>query len=353
MVDYKLLMREEWDFAQLEDFFHKSWFPQEKGSNGTMDFTASDLENLFTNFENQVVIEARDGNELVGLVTGFPQELSLANTKFKGLVPMFLFVLEPFRRKKIATTLMKMLLEFAEKSGFGLMVASPERSGNGHKVLEKLGWRPQAKFESKIAFAQFDKLAEYKDFNVVERTVAGKWAKDQKKVPGISEGFRKATDADYPAIVELLNECPATIKRMWTEETYKKFLKLSGYYDGTSWVWEKDGKIVATGITTVHSIHWANGEGFTLFLRQVGIKEELPIEESIKFFGQMLNLARSHEKDVIALKMPVGQHIEKILKKAEFHGDQKGRLFMVYPIKKEAQDLMPEKKIKKFYFDTI
>ncbi|MHC1591830.1 MAG: GNAT family N-acetyltransferase [Candidatus Helarchaeales archaeon] len=353
LIKYEVLEPNQWDYKEISDFFHRSWFPQEKYSNGTMDFSPEDLKGLFENFEAAITIHAFDQKEMIGFVTAFPQQLRLQGESFKGLVPMFLFVLEEYRRQKVATNMMTRLMDFARESGYELMVSGPEKSGNGNRLLEKLGWKPQGKFESKIGFVRFDKLSEYRGLNIVERKVATSWAKSQEKLPRITSGFREARESDHSSIVNLLNSNPAIINRTWSVETYKKFLELSKRYDGKSWVWEKDGSIIATGITTLHSIHWANGDGYTIFLRQIGISNDLPIDEARAFFGQMLQLAKETNDEVIALKIPVGQHLEKQLKKADFHGDQKGRVFMVYPISEKAESLIPDKKIKEFYFDII
>ena len=51
MVEYEVLTdREKWNYAQIGDFFQKSWFPQEKASNGSMDFDAKDIEKIFVAF---------------------------------------------------------------------------------------------------------------------------------------------------------------------------------------------------------------------------------------------------------------------------------------------------------------
>lgn len=353
MIEYKILEPDQYDFSLFGDFFQKTWFLQEKPDNGVMDFDAKDLEGTFKQFNVIFVVGAFDGDHIIGFVMACDQDLYLGEEPVKGLNPMFLAVLEEYRRQKIGTTLMQRFHEKVEELGYEIIIGGPERKYHGHQLLEKLGWIMGSKFESKVAVLDFEKLAEYKGLNILERGIGGRMVADQQKISRISEGFQEASENDYSEIIEILNSNPALIKRYWTVESYKKFLENSQNYDIKAFIWKKDDKIVATGTTTVHSIHWAKGDGHTMFLRQFGFDCELPVEDQIKIFGEIMQIAKNYEKEIIALKMPVGQHLQQVLKQAGYMGDRKGRIFIYYPISERAKNFVAEKKIKEFYFDMI
>ncbi|MHA1301132.1 MAG: GNAT family N-acetyltransferase, partial [Candidatus Helarchaeota archaeon] len=259
MVEYKIINYKDFNYSQLEDFFQKTWFVIEKPENGCMDFDAIDLKNIFKQFSTIFAVVSFDGDKLIGFVSAHEQAFCLDKESVKGLNAMFLVVLDPYRRQRIATTLMNMLQNKAKEMGFEIIVAGPEKKLKGDKVLKKIGWVFGGKFQSRVAFPNFKIIADYKGLNKIERGIGGKMASGQPDVPGIGEGFQEADESDYSQIVEILNSNPAPIKRCWTVESYKTFLENSAHYDIKSYVWKKNGKVIATGTTTVHSIHWKNG----------------------------------------------------------------------------------------------
>ncbi|MHA1377081.1 MAG: GNAT family N-acetyltransferase [Candidatus Helarchaeota archaeon] len=353
MVEIKIVENKDVDYSILETFFQKTWFPFERDENGVVDFNAKDLENIFKQFNTLFYVGAFDGDKLVGFICCNEQDFYLGKESVKGLTGLFLWVLDEYRRQGIATKMMQKFIERAKKLGYEIIVGGPEKKSKGTKVLKKLGFILGSKFQSRVAFPKFKRLADYKGMNKIERTIGGKLAAEQPNVPGIGKDFQEATEEDYPKIVELLNSNPAPFKRYWTIESYKKFLENSKYYNIKNYIWKKNGNIVATGTISVHSIHWQNGDGYTLFLRGISFDSSLPVEERAKFFGEVMNIAKTHEKDVIAIKMPCGENIRAALKMAHYMGDQKGRVFVAYPISERAKKFFSGEKIKDFYFDMI
>ncbi len=185
------------------------------------------------------------------------------------------------------------------------------------------------------------------------------------KSDGISEGqIRDVKEADYPRIVEMLNNYTETnqIAIRWTIEDIKIFIKIIGNLNdhrtinvkdrfpdsayGTHLkVWEINGEIKAHVFFALIEVHLQYLHLPLILWENSSFSKDLTVDQKIDFISQIL---REHEHKAMVCNLKIPYLEMKAFDKAGFMGDRRTRKFLVKPLTEKGKVFADIKKIKSF-----
>jgi len=124
------------DLADMSRLMGLSW-AADYDEKGYVGYEPEILMRQFETEKDSVWLGSYRGGELVGVNVSFPRKIMIEGNEVEAVIPTYLSVDPPFRRKGIATALVKGIVERNRNTGKKLILPYFDDEGKGKKVYER------------------------------------------------------------------------------------------------------------------------------------------------------------------------------------------------------------------------
>lgn len=366
-------LKDPFPFAKVADVLKKTYF-QEFLNDGAFKWSEKYAKFYFkmTPYEKSrnLIFGAFKGDRLIGTLEGHLINVILDNELKLEMVNLGLLSVEPeFRRQGIAKSLLSKLIDKAKEEKKDFLMAFPQKGRHGDTLLkDHFNFTNYGKTTHLIKLMEesgIHVLRDYRKTNILLIKVA--WLFSHIPQLGDPEGIiRYAKVEDLPEVVDIIKSYRA---RVPLSETYsikgyqisiEKLTGLNSFY-GDPWgffwvVLELNSKILATINYRIEIIS-AEYKDIGIIdlpvalLSTVGFKEDLDLDQKMKFLSCVLRKIRTDYPEVTATHVETCQHEMKAFKKLKFLSDRRTYYLYMKPLTKKGEEIARYKKYKEYFLN--
>ena len=331
---------------------------------------------------SEFAIGAYDGEKLVGTIMAIVEDVIINDPKQEikgiklnaGFLCNLSVAAELWPGLELKQKLISLLLDKLKEANIDVVITNPLNDKNSEVIeyMKSIGFLIKNKdVQANIKMMGKDavnhiKIAEGLNAVLVQaaKLLAG-WKSD-----GISEGqIRDVKEADYPKIVEMLNDYTETnqIAIEWKIEDIKGFIKnienlndhrtihVKDKFPDSAYgthlkVWEIDGEVKAHVFFALIEVHLQHLHLPLILWENSSFSKDLTKQQKIDFISQIL---REHEHKAMVCNLKIPYFEMKAFDKSGFMGDRRTRKFLVKSLTEKGKVLENIKKIKSFLIHSF
>lgn len=364
-------LKEPYPYSKIAELFKKTYFQEYLESGALMwneKYAKFYIDSVFTKKESKKFIYgAFIGERLIASLFGHREAIMLDDEVKLEELNLGLLAVDPeYRRQGIAKTLLSKLIDGAKKENIDLLIAFPEKGRYGDNLLkDHFDFKSFGKIKHLIKLME-DKglqvLSEYMNKNPILVKLASLYS--QIPVMDEPEGIiRNGVNEDFPEVINLLNSYHSRVPLsfIYTEEGYsassERFFALNVLF-GDPWnhywiILENKNKIYASLNYRIEMVTFqSENNGLTdlpvCLLANVAFREEMELDQKVKFIDYILHKIRSEIPDVFITQITSCQHEEKAFRKLKFPSDQSLYIFLMKPLTKKGEKINRYNKYQEF-----
>ncbi len=318
------------------------------------------------------IFGAYDGDKLVGTIVGNKDEVILDNELELCMVNFGLLAVYPeYRRRGVAKSLVSKLIDSARREKIDFVMAFPEKGRLGDSLLkEHFDFKSYAKAKHLIKLMEetgLQALRDYMNRNPVLVKLASLYSHIPEELGKPDGMIRDGRTDDYAEVIKIINSYRTRLPlaEQYSIEGFKKsnerlastMNKIFGDPWNFHWlVLERKKEILATLNYRIEMATFQpEGEGMShlpvSLLTTVAFKEDLELDQKIKFINYVLRKIRTDLPNVFITQITTCQHEMKPFRKLKFPSDQSIYYLYMLPLTSKGEELNRYNNYKEFFLN--